>query len=73
MSFIISIYDAFNAARSGGLISLQTDALDRLIAQIPLSSYGFDWLIPTVIGFIVGAVVWKVLGKESKPDITQTA
>ena len=38
--------------------------------MIPLSNYGFDWLIPTIIGFIVGAVIWKALGKESKPDAT---
>lgn len=67
---IISIYDAFVTARSNGLISIETEALDNLIAMIPLSSYGFDWLIPTIIGFVVGAVIWKVLGKESKPDAT---
>ena len=65
---VISIYDAFVTARSSGLVSINTDALDSLIAMIPLSEYGFDWLIPTVIGFIVGAVIWKALGKESKPD-----
>ena len=70
---IISVYDAFVTARSSGLISIQTDALDSLIAMIPLSEYGFDWLIPTVIGFIVGAIIWKVLGKESKPDMAQAS
>ena len=65
---VISIYDAFVTARSSGLVSINTDALDSLIAMIPLSGYGFDWLIPTILGFIVGAVIWKALGKESKPD-----
>lgn len=68
MATLVSVYDAFVTARSSGLVSINTDALDSLIAMIPLSEYGFDWLIPTVIGFIVGAVIWKALGKESKPD-----
>ena len=70
---IISVYDAFVTARSSGLVSIQTDALDNLIAMIPLSEYGFDWLIPTVIGFVVGAVIWKALGKESKPDMAEVS
>ena len=70
---MISIYDAFNTARSSGLVSLNTDALDSLIARIPLSQYGFDWLLPTVAGFIAGAVIWKVLGRASKPDASLAA
>lgn len=70
---IISVYDAFNTARSSGLITVQTDALDSLITMIPLSEYGFDWLIPSIIGFVVGAVIWNALGKESKPDIAQAS
>lgn len=70
---IISVYDAFNTARSSGLITVQTDALDSLITMIPLSEYGFDWLIPSIIGFVVGAVIWNALGKESKPDIAQSS
>ena len=70
---VISIYDALVTARASGLISLNTDALDSLIGMIPLSQYGFDWLIPSVVGFIVGAVIWKALGKESKPDASLTS
>lgn len=61
---VFSLYDAFALARANGLISVATDGLDHLVAAIPLSQYGFDWLIPTIIGFIVGAVIWKALGKE---------
>ncbi len=39
---VISIYDAFVTARSSGLVSINTDALDSLIAMIPLSGYGFE-------------------------------
>lgn len=61
---LFSFYDAFALARANGLISIATDGLDRLIGAIPLAQYGFDWLIPAVIGSIVGAVIWKVLGKQ---------
>ena len=31
------------------------------MSYIPLSSLGFDWLIPSVIGFIVGAVIYAMV------------
>lgn len=65
MATLLSIYDAFNVARAGGLISAQTPGLDNLIGAIPLASYGFDWLLPSIVGFIVGAIIWKALKKES--------
>ena len=65
---VFSLYDAFALARANGLISLSTDGLDRLIGSIPLAEYGFDWLIPSIIGFVVGAIVFKAMGKESVKD-----
>lgn len=65
---VISFYDAFALARANGLFSVETAALDNLIASIPLSQYGFDWLLPSIVGFIVGAIIWKALGKESAPS-----
>ncbi|MDO4545396.1 MAG: branched-chain amino acid transport system II carrier protein [Bacillota bacterium] len=65
---LFSLYDAFAVARANGLVALQTDGLDRLIGMIPLSEFGFDWLIPSIIGFIAGALIWKALGKESLTD-----
>lgn len=68
MATLLSVYDAFNVARAGGLITVATPGLDRMISMIPLSSLGFDWLIPAILGFIVGAVIFKVMGKESVSD-----
>lgn len=65
---IFSLYDAFALARANGLVSAATPGLDSFIASIPLSQYGFSWLVPTIIGFIVGALIWKALKKESLPD-----
>lgn len=28
---------------------------------------GFAWLVPTIIGFFLGALIYKVTGKESIP------
>lgn len=61
---LFSFYDAFTVARANGLHSLATDGLDKLIGAIPLAQFGFDWLIPAIIGFIAGALIWKALGKE---------
>lgn len=58
---LISAYDAFVVARANGLHSISTDGLDKLMSYIPLSSLGFDWLIPSVIGFIVGAVIYAMV------------
>ncbi len=64
MATLLSTYDAFSVARANGLISLQTPALDNLIMKIPLAGYGFAWIVPSVLGFIVGAVIWKSMGKH---------
>ena len=62
---IISAYDAFVVARANGLHSIATDGLDRLMSYIPLSDLGFDWLIPTVIGFVVGAAIYAAVKGKS--------
>lgn len=67
MATLFSLYDAFALARANGLFSLETAGLDHLISLIPLSSYGFDWLIPSIIGFIVGAIIGK-MGKSGNVD-----
>ncbi len=75
MATLLSLYDAFSVARASGLISARTPGLDHLISLIPLSGYGFDWLLPTVIGFIAGAVIFKLAGcknveEEEAPPVT---
>ena len=37
----------------------------EVVALAPLSSYGFGWIAPFIIGFILGAILWKVTGKSS--------
>lgn len=35
------------------------------MSYIPLSDLGFDWLIPTVIGFVVGAAIYAAVKGKS--------
>lgn len=68
MATLMSVYDAFSVARASGLISVATPGLDRAISMIPLSQYGFDWLLPAAAGFIAGAIIFKAMGRESIVD-----
>lgn len=38
-----------------------------IVGMTPLSSYGFGWIIPFIIGFVIGAVVYKA--SSSKPAV----
>ena len=35
-----------------------------IVAATPLSTYGFGWIIPFIIGFVGGAILYKVTGKD---------
>ena len=67
MSLIMAVFDALNAAASSGLISVDLTVMNNFLSYIPLASQGFAWLVPSIVGFIVGAVIYKVTGKESVP------
>lgn len=40
----------------------------NLISMIPLASNGFSWLFPAIIGFILGAIIYKGAGKKEEQD-----
>ncbi|KAB7706215.1 branched-chain amino acid transport system II carrier protein [Bacillus aerolatus] len=60
-TFVISIFETL------GMMGVKIDPVNELIALIPLSSSGFSWLVPSIIGFIVGALLHKYnpSGKEN--------
>lgn len=68
MAVIVGIYNAYDVANANGLISLRISTVDQLFMNIPLAEYGFAWLIPSILGGIVGAVIFKLMGKESVVD-----
>lgn len=57
MAFIFSIGDALLS------VGYSPDWLLNLTSYLPLSELGFTWLIPTIIGMIVGGIVGKDTGK----------
>lgn len=67
LSFLMSIFDGLNVAQASGLLPWDISPIMGVIYQIPLARQGFAWLIPTLIGFIAGAVMYKVTGKKSVP------
>lgn len=67
MAIVIGVYQAYSVAVANGLIP-GVAAIDHLFNMIPLAQYGFHWLVPSLVGGVVGAIIWKVLGKESIVD-----
>lgn len=63
MSIIVGAYDAFNAMRGNGILSIATPGLDRFVASIPFADAGFTWIVPCIAGCIVGALVDLFLKK----------
>ena len=67
VSAVMSLFDALNVAQSSGLIPIDVSGIMNIIYRIPFARQGFAWAVPTIIGFFVGAVIYKVRGKESIP------
>lgn len=64
---VMSLFDALNVAKSSGLITADISGIMNLINKIPLAQQGFAWVVPTIIGFFVGALIYKVTGRKSLP------
>lgn len=59
-TLVVSLIEAFNSV-------VNIPFLSAIIGAIPLSEYGFGWVLPAVAGFIAGAVIGKM--KESNKEI----
>ncbi len=64
---LMSIFDALNVANANGLTSINLSSVNQILSYIPFSEAGFTWLVPTIIGFFAGAIIFKLMGKESIP------
>lgn len=58
LTFIISLFETL------GTIGLKVPVINNLISMLPFSSNGFSWLIPAIIGFIAGALMYKTVSGE---------
>lgn len=64
---VMSLFDALNVAQSSGLIPFDVSGLMNVINMIPFAKQGFSWVIPTIIGFFAGSVIYRATGKKSLP------
>ena len=64
VAFIMSLFDALNLAVMTGLVNIDISGLMNIINQIPLAKQGFAWLIPTILGYVIGAVIYKFKEKR---------
>lgn len=69
---LIGIYEAVVTMNGSNITNIHIPALESLYAALPLSSYGFAWLLPCIIGFIVGAVIVKASGKGAYPMLEKS-
>ena len=69
MAALMSVFDALNVAHSSGLLSADISGVVEVVYKIPLAKEGFAWLIPTIAGFVVGALIGNFAKKEKKGTI----
>ena len=64
MAVIIGVYDCLSA--TGELVGFELPSwLQSAYAAIPLAGNGFAWLVPAVLGAIVGGAAWRLSGRPS--------
>lgn len=59
LTFIVSLFETIGSL--GFTIPFLTD----IIMKLPLSTDGFSWLVPAIVGFIAGSILYKFWGKEN--------
>lgn len=69
MAALMSGFDALNVAHSSGLLSADISGVMEVVYKIPLAKEGFAWMIPTIAGFVVGALIGNFAKKEKKGTI----
>lgn len=69
MAALMSVFDALNVAHSSGLLAADISGVMEVVYKIPLAKEGFAWLIPTIAGFVVGALIGNFAKKEKKGTI----
>ena len=60
VTFIISIIETL------AMTGVKLGPVNEFIAFIPFSSIGFSWLLPSVLGFMTGAVIYKYTSIEKR-------
>lgn len=72
MAGLIGVYEAVVTMNSSSITNIHISFLERLYNVLPLSAYGFAWMLPCVIGFIAGALIVKGTGRDAYPMLKDT-
>lgn len=68
-AIVVGVWQAWSTANASGLIAVQVpEAINSFFSMIPLVDAGFAWLVPSLVCGVVGAVIYKAMGKESIVD-----
>ncbi len=71
MATIIGLFEGLMQLNESGITALPLDSLIQVYNCIPFASSGFAWVIPSVIGFIIGAVIVRVQGGNPYPMLSE--
>ncbi|WP_163102573.1 branched-chain amino acid transport system II carrier protein [Peribacillus alkalitolerans] len=62
--YAVLITLALSAVKGLGELGVHIGFIDSLISSLPLSSQGFEWILPAIAGFFFGWILYKLTGKE---------
>lgn len=61
LTFIVSLFETLGVVLNIGFLS-------SIVSVLPFSANGFSWLVPAIVGFIVGALIDKATGQKEKQE-----
>lgn len=62
-TLIISLLESLS------VIGISRQSINNMLSLIPLGNMGFAWLLPAVIGFVLGAILYKISYNTSRLGI----
>lgn len=64
MALLIGAYDS--ASLLSGMVGFSIPApFAAIYASIPLAASGFAWVLPSILGGVVGGIIWRICGLPS--------
>ncbi|MBQ9662820.1 MAG: branched-chain amino acid transport system II carrier protein [Oscillospiraceae bacterium] len=71
MAGIVALYEAVVTLNDSGITNIHIAPLEKLYSLLPLSSHGIGWLVPALIGLVVGAVIVALRKGEAYPMLEE--
>lgn len=71
MAALVGVYEAVVTMNQSNITNIHISFLERLYDALPLSAYGFAWLLPCIIGFVAGTLIVKFSGGEAYPMLQE--